>query len=100
MASEPDRQPQTELDTGDPAETAAVGAPDRARHNPSAAERAVAVLEVLLCSDYPTQLALGSTLATLGFQAQTASGSLDLTYIVVLSLADTFLLLGLIVLFL
>jgi membrane protease YdiL (CAAX protease family) len=60
----------------------------------------VALLEVLLCSDYPTQIALASTLAVLGFQTRTDSGTLDITYIVLLSLADTCVLLGLIVLFL
>ena len=34
---------------------------------PTAAERTIALLEVLLCSDYPTQLALGATLIVLGW---------------------------------
>jgi membrane protease YdiL (CAAX protease family) len=57
-------------------------------------------LEVLLCSDYPTQLALGSTLTVLGFPTHAPGGGLDATYVIVLSLADTVLLIGLIALFL
>lgn len=67
---------------------------------PTLAERAVALLEVILCSDYPTQIALGATFAALGFRPLSADGSLQIGYIVVLSLLDTVFLIGLIVLFL
>jgi membrane protease YdiL (CAAX protease family) len=60
----------------------------------------VALFEVLMCSDYPTQLALGATLNSAGLSPITASGQLSLGFVVTLSLLDTVLLLGLIVLFL
>jgi membrane protease YdiL (CAAX protease family) len=62
--------------------------------------RIVAVFEVLLCSDYPTQLAVGATLYAFGLRPMTPAHTLSLRYVVVLSLADTALLVGLIVLFL
>jgi membrane protease YdiL (CAAX protease family) len=62
--------------------------------------RIVALFEVLLCSDYPTQLAVGAGLYLLGFHPTTASGALSLRYVVLLSLIDTVLLVGLIVVFL
>lgn len=67
---------------------------------PPVAARIAALLEVILCSDYPTQLALAATFAAFGFHAQTADGTLGIAYVVVLSIADTVFLLGLIVLFL
>jgi membrane protease YdiL (CAAX protease family) len=62
--------------------------------------RIVALFEVLLCSDYPTQLAVGATLYAFGLRPIGASGALSLRYIVALSLIDTLMLVGLIVLFL
>ena len=59
----------------------------------------MAVLEVIICSDYPTQVALGATFAALGF-GPLSGGQLSLTYVVLVSLADTVLLLGLIAMFL
>jgi CAAX protease family protein len=67
---------------------------------PSLSARVVALLEVLLCSDYPTQLALGSTLMALGYTPNAANGELQIGFVVTLSLVDTALLLGLIVFFL
>ncbi|HVZ19470.1 MAG TPA: CPBP family intramembrane glutamic endopeptidase [Vicinamibacterales bacterium] len=64
------------------------------------AARIVAFFEVLLCSDYPTQLAVGATLAAFGVRPMTPSGALSLHYVVALSLIDTVLLLALVVLFL
>jgi len=61
--------------------------------------RLVALFEVLLCSDYPTQLAVGATLAAFGIRPLTASGALSLRYIVSLSLIDTAMLVGLVFLF-
>jgi membrane protease YdiL (CAAX protease family) len=66
---------------------------------PTRAERILALLEVVICSDYPTQLALGTTIAALGFGPISGQG-LNLTYVVVVSLADTVLLLTLIAMFL
>jgi len=64
------------------------------------APRLVALFEVILCSDYPTQLAIAATLNAAGFSPLDASGRLSFGYIVTLSLADTVLLVGLIVVFL
>ena len=61
--------------------------------------RLVAVIEVLLCSDYPTQLALGATFVAMGYGPY-AHGELRVGYVVGISLADTVLLVGLVVLFL
>ena len=63
-------------------------------------ERAVAVLEVLICSDYPTQFAIGSTFAALGYRPFAANRDLLTGYVVALSLIDTALLVGLILLLL
>ncbi len=55
----------------------------------------VAFIEVLICSDYLTQVALGGTLAAFGYQPF-VQGRLSVRYVVVLSLGDALLLLGLI----
>jgi membrane protease YdiL (CAAX protease family) len=67
---------------------------------PPAIGRIVALFEVFLCSDYPTQLAVGATLYALGVRPVTSTGALSLRYLVALSLVDTALLLGLIFIFL
>jgi len=67
---------------------------------PTLEQRSVAALEVLLCSDYPTQLVLGSTFAVLGYHPENPDGSLNLGFVTALSLLDTVLLVGLILLFL
>lgn len=64
---------------------------------PPLAARAVAVIEVLLCSDLVTQFAIGGTLTALGYRAKTANGQLNVGYVVALSLGDAVLLLGLII---
>lgn len=69
------------------------------RPRPTLAERAVALLEVVICSDYPTQFALASTFAALGY-GPPAGGQLSIWYVVALSLMDTLLLLALIAMFL
>ena len=69
------------------------------RSAPTVAERTLALLEVLLCSDYPTQFALNATLVALGFHAQGPDG-LNFRFVMTLSLLDTFFLVGLIILFL
>ena len=66
---------------------------------PTRSERAVAFVEVLLCSDYPTQIALAATFALFGFRPQGEHG-LSLAYVAALSLADAVFLTGLIVFFL
>ena len=63
----------------------------------SAQQRVLAILEILLCSSVPTQLALGYLLMLGGFSPTTANGSLSLPYVLTLSLADTLLLIVLMV---
>jgi membrane protease YdiL (CAAX protease family) len=58
--------------------------------------RVVAVLEVLICSDYLTQIAIGGTLHALGVET-TIGGRLNETFVVALSLGDAVLLILLIV---
>lgn len=70
--------------------------PDR----PPLVGRVVALIEVLLCSDYPTQLALGATFTAFGYGPYTAPGRLRIGYVVGLSVADSVLLIGLVLLFL
>jgi membrane protease YdiL (CAAX protease family) len=67
---------------------------------PTLSERIVALIEVLLCSDYPTQLAVGQTLFALGIQPLDAGRAPNITFVVALSLLDTIFLVGLIVMFL
>jgi membrane protease YdiL (CAAX protease family) len=67
---------------------------------PSFTHRVVALLEVLLCSDYATQAALGATLAAIGFRPYGANGQLSVGFVATLSLLDTALLVGLMVFFL
>jgi membrane protease YdiL (CAAX protease family) len=74
--------------------------PHAESQRPTVVERVTALLEVIICSDYPTQVALGTTVAALGYQPYGANGDLSLTYVLVLSLADTALLLSLIAVFL
>jgi membrane protease YdiL (CAAX protease family) len=64
---------------------------------PSALDRAVALFEVVLCSDFPTQLLLLQLFTMLGFVPRNADDTLNLPFVVALSLADTLLLIGLIV---
>lgn len=59
--------------------------------------RVLAVLEVLLCSGLPTQMALGQLFTRLGLAS---AGSVRIGYIAPLLLTDTALLIGLILLFL
>jgi membrane protease YdiL (CAAX protease family) len=61
--------------------------------------RLVALLEVIVCSDFLTQLALSDTITMLGYGPY-AAGRLRISYVVGLSLLDTILLIGLILFFL
>ena len=79
------------------ATTAATAAP--AGSAPGSA-RAAAVLEVVLCSGFPTQLLLAAAFGAIGFQALGEAGSLSFGYVVTLSLVDAVLVLGLIGFFL
>ncbi len=68
----------------------------RALEHPPLADRAVALIEVALCSDYPTQLVLGALFAALHYGPTATGGQLTIGYVSLLSFADTLLLLGLI----
>lgn len=65
----------------------------------SIAARIVAAIEVLLCSDFLTQLALGGTLKAFGVSSQ-VNGHLNTGFVVALSLGDAVLLVMLILLML
>ena len=54
-------------------------------------------LEILLCSGYPTQIAVGQFLALAGVSPTLANGSLSGTFVFALALIDTVVLLSLIV---
>jgi membrane protease YdiL (CAAX protease family) len=56
-----------------------------------------AVLEILLCSSLPTQILIAWILGALGVPARTADDQLSLTFVLVLSLADSALLILLMV---
>jgi len=55
---------------------------------------------VLLCSGFPTQIALGATLAAFGVAAETPQHALRIGYVVGISLADSVAVIGLVFLFL
>ena len=58
-----------------------------------------ALIEVVICSGFPTQLSLALMLSAVGFDALATDGGLSFTYVVTLTLADATLLCGLIVYF-
>ncbi|MGH9254181.1 MAG: CPBP family intramembrane glutamic endopeptidase [Vicinamibacterales bacterium] len=64
---------------------------------PPTQPRAVAAAEILLCSSVPTQVALGTLLRLAGLAPVDASGQLSLPFVLILSVADTILLVGLMV---
>ena len=59
--------------------------------------RATAIGEILLCSSVPTQIAIGVVLRLAGLSPVDASGQLSLPFVLILSVADTILLIGLMV---
>ena len=61
-------------------------------------DRVLAILEILLCSSVPTQLAIGALLRAAGWAPADASGRLSLPFVFVLSLADTVVLIVIMVL--
>ena len=65
-----------------------------------AADRVLSLLEVAFCSGVPTQLAIMLALAAVGLQPLARDGGLSLPYVTLLSLADTALLMGLVLVFL
>jgi membrane protease YdiL (CAAX protease family) len=66
---------------------------------PPLAGRILAIVEVVICSDFLTQFAIAGTLAAFGYTPY-AQGRLRVSYVVALSLGDAVLLLGLILLML
>lgn len=60
--------------------------------------RLVALGEILLCSGIPTQLALGFVLGLAGWPSHDAAGHMSLVFVLTLSLADTILLIAMMVL--
>jgi membrane protease YdiL (CAAX protease family) len=80
----------------DSPEPSAIG-PDSER--PPLNGRIIAFIEILICSDFLTQFALGGTLAALGYRPF-VDGRLNVGYVVALSLGDAMLLVGLILLML
>jgi membrane protease YdiL (CAAX protease family) len=63
-------------------------------------ERAAAVLEVILCSGFPTQIIVITVLATFGMKMRLANGDLSPPFVFTLTLLDTVLLVGLVLFFL
>src|SRR5262245_41353294 len=61
-----------------------------------APRRGQALAEVVLCSGFPTQLALTAALDLAGFRPLAADGSLSLSFVALVSAGDTILLLTLI----
>jgi membrane protease YdiL (CAAX protease family) len=67
---------------------------------PGLPTRGVALVEVLLCSGYPTQLSIAGLLRLAGIASTDEAGQLAPAFVFTLSVADSVLLIGLIVFFL
>ena len=61
-------------------------------------DRLMAILEILLCSSIPTQLAIGAVLRLAGIRSTDAAGHLSFTFVLTLSLVDTALLIVMMIL--
>jgi membrane protease YdiL (CAAX protease family) len=59
--------------------------------------RIVAIAEIVLCSGVPTQTLIGAVLLLAGWNAEDAAGRMSLAYVLTLSLADTLVLVALMV---
>jgi uncharacterized protein len=66
----------------------------------STLSRGTALLEVLLCSGFPTQIAVIAFLRAMGLGIQDPEGRLSITFVMALSIADAVLVVGLVLLFL
>ncbi len=76
----------------------AAGSPvPAASARPSPGQRLLALAEVVLCSDLPTQLGIALVLKLAGWSPTGADGALSFRYVVVLSLVDVVLLVALMV---
>jgi membrane protease YdiL (CAAX protease family) len=62
-----------------------------------ARQRLVAVVELILCSSIPTQILLQGLMIGLGWKPRTEDGGLSLSFVVTMSLADTVVLIALMV---
>src|SRR5687768_18404726 len=74
--------------------------PETTRHwglTPVSMNRLVAILELILCSSVPTQLALAGLLGVAGFPVYDSPGQLSLSFVLILSVGDTLLLAALMV---
>ena len=67
---------------------------------PSQLRRPIALIEVIICSGFPSQLALAVLLGILGLRAVNQAGELSFAYVVTLSLTDTAVLIACIFYFL
>lgn len=63
----------------------------------NAQRRALAISEVFLCSSVPTQLLIQALMVAFGWSATTPDDQFSLSFVVTMSLADTVLLIGLMV---
>jgi len=70
--------------------------PETDGRRPAPLGRVLALIEVLLCSGFPTQIALSLVLLAAGLAPYDDAGRLSAVYVVTLSLADTALILGLV----
>jgi uncharacterized protein len=82
--------------------TDSLASPEGLPTTPNAAQtlaqrRMVAIFEVVLCSGVPTQLTIGFVLILFGWSQTTANGALSLPYVLTVSLADTVVLIVLMV---
>jgi membrane protease YdiL (CAAX protease family) len=62
-----------------------------------AQRKAIAIVELILCSSVPTQLLLQVVMLGLGWNPSLEDGGLSLSFVLTMSLADTFLLIALMV---
>ena len=74
--------------------------PSAISHEKDPRARVLALIEVLLCSGFPTQIAIGATLSAFGFAAESSPGHYRIGFIVSISLADSVAVIGLVLLFL
>lgn len=81
----------------DPIDGSPEGLVGEAGLSPSIRRRLVALAEILLCSSVPTQLAIGILLRAAGWPLLDGEGQLSLRFVLALSVADTLLLIALMV---
>lgn len=73
---------------------------DTVVQTPDTRQKLITVAELILCSGFPTQLAIGGLLQAAGVAPRTSTGVLSETFVFALSLLDAVLLLSLITYFL